>query len=105
MSFTQSVFDKYFRHFGFFYKYIGPKLILVVLLSIFVGLLDGFGLALFMPIFEIAAEGDNFESSQSLGELDFLLDFIKFLGFSLSVQTVLIFMIVLFFVKSGFFCI
>lgn len=102
MRFVQSIFDKYFKHFSFFYKYIGPKLILVVLLSILVGLLDGFGLALFMPIFEIAAEGKDFESSESLGELDFLLDFIKTLGFSLSVQTVLIFMIVLFFVKSVF---
>lgn len=102
MNLYQSIFDKYFRHFGFFYRYIGPKLIVVVFLSILVGLLDGFGLALFMPIFEIAAEGKDFESSESLGELDFLLDIIKSLGFSLTVQTVLVFMIVLFFVKSIF---
>ena len=102
MSFFKKIVDKYFRHFGFFYGYVGPRLFLIILLSILVGVLDGFGLALFIPIFEIAAEGSDFQSSGSMGELEFLLSFIQNLGFSLTINSVMIFMIVLFFVKSIF---
>lgn len=102
MKFLKKIIDKYFRHFGFFYGYVGPRLFIIVLLSILVGLLDGFGLALFIPIFEIAAEGSDFQSSGSMGELEFLLNFVKNIGFSLSINSVMLFMIVLFFVKSIF---
>ncbi len=101
MRFFQNIVDKYFRHFGFFYRYLGPRLWVIILFSLVVGLLDGFGLALFIPIFEIAAEGQNFQSSESMGELQFLLSFIETLGFSLSVTSVMIFMVTLFVVKSG----
>ncbi len=102
MKFLNQFIDKYFRHFGFFYGFIGPRLFIIVLLSLFVGLLDGFGLALFIPLFEIAAEGQDFQSSQSMGELEFLLDFIQGLGFSLTITNVLVFLVFLFFVKSVF---
>jgi subfamily B ATP-binding cassette protein MsbA len=102
MRFLNKIIDKYFRHFGFFYSYVGPRLFIIILLSILVGLLDGFGLALFIPIFEIAAEGSDFKSSGSMGELDFLLTFLENIGFSLTMNSVIIFMIVLFFVKAIF---
>ena len=102
MRFLNKIIDKYFRHFGFFYSYVGPRLFIIILLSILVGLLDGFGLALFIPIFEIAAEGSDFKSSGSMGELDFLLTFLENIGFSLTMNSVMIFMIVLFFVKAIF---
>jgi ABC-type multidrug transport system fused ATPase/permease subunit len=102
MKFLNKIIDKYFRHFGFFYGYVGPRLFIIILLSILVGLLDGFGLALFIPIFEIAADGSDFQSSGSMGELDFLLTFLQDLGFSLSMNSVMVFMIVLFFVKAIF---
>lgn len=102
MKFYQKTIDKYFRHFVFFYRYLGPRLWVILLLSLVVGLLDGFGLALFLPIFEIAAEGQNFKSSESMGELQFLLSFIQGLGFSLTVNSVIVFMVLLFVIKSIF---
>lgn len=102
MIFINKIIEKYFRHFGFFYGYVGPRLFIIVALSIFVGVLDGFGLALFIPIFEIAAEGNDFQSSGSMGELEFLITFLENLGFGLTVNTVMIFMISLFFIKSIF---
>ena len=102
MSFFQKIVDKYFKHFGFFYSYLGPRLLVIILFSFVVGLLDGLGLALFIPIFEIAAEGQDFKSSESMGELQFLLTFIQKLGFSLTVNSVIMFMVALFFIKSIF---
>jgi len=102
MRFLDNIFDKYFRHFKFFYGFLGPRLFVIIFLSLLVGLLDGFGLAMFVPIFEVAADEQMLQSSTSLGELDFLLKFIEGLGFSLTITTIVGFMVVLFAVKSIF---
>lgn len=67
-----------------------------------VGLLDGFGLALFIPIFQIAGDGISQENRDALGNLDFLLDWIEMLGFGLNINVILGVMVVLFVVKSVF---
>jgi ABC-type multidrug transport system fused ATPase/permease subunit len=94
--------QKYFRYFSFFYEYLGYKVILLVGSSFLVGLLDGFGLALFIPIFQIAGDGISQENRDALGNLDFLLDWIEMLGFGLNINVILGVMVVLFVVKSVF---
>ncbi|PZX47684.1 ABC transporter ATP-binding protein [Algoriphagus chordae] len=92
--------QKYFRYFSFFYEYLGYKVIILLLSSLFVGLLDGFGLALFIPVFQMAADGITPESREALGGLSFLLDWIEALGFGLNLNVILIVMIALFVFKS-----
>lgn len=92
--------NKYFRYFAFFYEYLGYKVIILLVSSLFVGLLDGFGLALFIPVFQIAADGITPESREALGKLDFLLDWIDGLGFGLNLNVILSVMMVLFLLKS-----
>jgi len=70
-----------------------------VAFSIFVGLLDGFGLAMFLPLLEMVSDTGGIEPD-SLGRLSFLLDFINDLGLSLNLGTVLGFMTVIFFLKG-----
>jgi subfamily B ATP-binding cassette protein MsbA len=62
--------------------------------------LDGFGLALFIPVFTIAADGITEENRQALGNLDFLLDWIEKLGFGLNLNVILGVMVSLFVLKS-----
>lgn len=92
--------NRYFRYFAFFYDYLGYKLIILLASSLFVGLLDGFGLALFIPVFQMAADGITSESREALGKLDFLLDWIEGLGFGLNLNVILMVMVVLFLFKS-----
>ncbi|OOG74605.1 ABC transporter ATP-binding protein [Algoriphagus sp. A40] len=92
--------QKYFRYFSFFYEYLGYKVILLVVSSLLVGLLDGFGLALFIPVFQIAADGISQENRDSLGNLDFLLDWIEALGLGLNLNVILGVMVALFLLKS-----
>lgn len=92
--------SKYFKYFAFFYEYLGYKVFILILSSLIVGLLDGFGLALFIPVFTMAAEGFTPESREALGNLDFLLDWIEKLGFGLSLNVILVVMVALFFIKS-----
>ena len=67
--------------------------------SIIVGLLDGFGLAMFLPLLEMVSDTGGIEPD-SLGRLSFLLDFINEVGLSLNLGTVLGFMTVIFFLKG-----
>ncbi|MDN3204748.1 ABC transporter ATP-binding protein [Algoriphagus sediminis] len=92
--------SKYFKYFAFFYEYLGYKVFILIISSLVVGLLDGFGLALFIPVFTMAAEGFNPESREALGNLDFLLDWIEKLGFGLSLNVILVVMVALFLIKS-----
>jgi ABC-type multidrug transport system fused ATPase/permease subunit len=95
-----ALMEKYFRHFSFFYSYLGYRSFLLISFSIFVGLLDGFGLAMFIPVFQLAAEGGNLESSESMGELQFLIDWLKIIGLTLDLNTVIVVMVVLFVLKA-----
>lgn len=100
MNFLKKFVLKYFKYFSFFYEYLGIKVIHLVGLSLLVGLLDGFGLALFIPIFTIAADGITDYNRDNLGNLGFLLDWIEKLGFGLNINVILIVMVLLFIIKS-----
>ncbi|MFC3880871.1 ABC transporter ATP-binding protein [Algoriphagus namhaensis] len=92
--------QKYFKYFAFFYEYLGYKVFILIFASLLVGILDGFGLALFIPVFTMAADGFTPESREALGSLNFLLDWIEALGFGLNLNVILVVMVVLFFAKS-----
>ncbi len=66
------------------------------------GVLDGLGLALFIPLFEVAVDPDFSSNSDTLGEFSFLLDFLSNWGIGITIGNILIFMTFLFLVK-GFF--
>jgi len=92
--------SKYFKYFSFFYEYLGAKLFVLIGFSLLVGILDGIGLALFIPVFQMAADGFTQENRDALGNLDFLMDWIEALGFGLNLNVILTVMVVLFLVKS-----
>jgi subfamily B ATP-binding cassette protein MsbA len=94
---------KNFKHFSFFYSFLGVKIFILLSFSLFVGLLDGFGLALFIPIFQFASDNpDDLSSSnpETMGDLQFLLSWIENLGFDLKLNVVISFMIFLFLMKA-----
>ncbi len=68
----------------------------MIVLGVLVGVLDGFGLAMFMPLLEMVNEAKQANGS-SLGNLSFLVTFMDSIGLSLSLTTVLL-MLVFFFV-------
>lgn len=70
-------------------------------MSIIVGLLDGFGLAMFLPLLEMISDQTGSSSAQ-MGNLDFIIDVIKYLGFDLTLVTILLTMIFFFTLKGGF---
>ena len=98
----KGIIEKNFKYFFFFFSYLKYKIFVLILLSLLVGLLDGFGLALFIPLFQVAVDDSSQSTNPELGELDFLLNFMNSVGFNLNVGNILIFMTTLFLIKGIF---
>lgn len=99
MAFIKQFLTKYLKNVAYFYKHLGYRMFIMVFLGILVGILDGFGLAMFMPLLEMVNSPEHADGS-SLGNLDFLVQGIENLGLSVSLLTVLLIM-VLFFIFKG----
>jgi ABC-type multidrug transport system fused ATPase/permease subunit len=91
--------SKYFTHFRFFYSHLRHRIFIALVLSIVVGLLDGFGLAMFLPLLE-SVDGDAKVGSEALGNLGFLIDGLEKVGVPLNLKSIL-FMMLLFFSLKG----
>ena len=91
--------NKYFNSFNYFYSRLGVKIFIAMGLSIVVGILDGFGLAMFLPLLQKVDEGSSVDGS-GLGKLKFLVDGIESIGFSLNLSTILIVMCIFFILKG-----
>ena len=90
---------KYFASFAFFYRFIGTRILIMVGLSIAVSVLDAFGLTMFLPLLQIVS-GDGTMDVEQMGRLSFLVEGAEAIGISMTLLSVLIFMIV-FFVFKG----
>jgi ABC-type multidrug transport system fused ATPase/permease subunit len=91
---------KHFSSLAFFYRYLRYRLLLLLVVSILVGLLDGLGLAMFLPLLEFVADSGTQATTKSMGNLAFLLDGIRAMGLELTLTVVLLTMLAFFFLKG-----
>lgn len=99
MSAIKSLIKKYFTSFTFFYRQNGNKIFIIVALSLFVSILDGFGLSMFLPLLQMV--GNNGEiSAEGLGNLSFLVDALEAFNINLTITTILIVMVIFFILKG-----
>lgn len=90
---------KYFENFSYFYRHLRYRLFLTVGISLLVGLLDGLGLSMFLPLLQVADQESAIDPS-SLGQLSFVLDIIGSIGLGINLLSVLIFMCIFFILKG-----
>src|SRR5690554_2257337 len=86
------------KYFFFYYQRLRWRIPVLLALSAFVALLDGIGLALFIPLFQVAESGNA--ATADLGKLSFVVDGFARLGLSITVGTILLFMILMFSFKG-----
>ena len=65
-----------------------------------IGLLDGFGLALFIPLLQLFNDKSESTSTDDLGGLSFLVDAIDSIGLPFTIYTVLLIIVVFFLLKG-----
>jgi ABC-type multidrug transport system fused ATPase/permease subunit len=99
MNLIKQLLTKYFENLAYFYKHLRYRLFLMIVLGVLVGVLDGFGLAMFMPLLEMVNDTKQANGS-SLGNLSFLIDAMESIGLSLNLTSVLIIMIFFFIIKG-----
>lgn len=85
---------------AFFFKYLKHRIVIYFILSVCVGLLDGFGLAMFVPLLEFVSDNGEVANSAQLGNLSFIVDFITGLGLKLTLDVVLVFVFLIFVLKG-----
>lgn len=100
MKFRASRPTHVFSYFRLFYAYLGKRIFLLLILSMLVGLFDGFGIALFIPLLETVSGGSGTDHARAMGRLGFLLDWTGQVGLNLNLTLVLAGMLGLFLLKG-----
>lgn len=90
---------KYFESFAYFYSVLRYRVFIVLAFSILIGILDGFGLTMFLPLLKMVDETTETDS-EGMGKLSFLVDFIQDAGMPLTLLSILGLMTVFFFLKG-----
>lgn len=99
MRFFKNLVKKYLKHFAYFYSHLGFRVFVALSLSIAVGLLDGLGLAMFLPMLEMV-DGQQEASPEGLGNLSFIVDVMDFIGLQMNLISVLSVMLFFFILKG-----
>jgi ABC-type multidrug transport system fused ATPase/permease subunit len=99
VNLIKKLIAKYFYNFTYFYRYLKNKLFISVALSMAVGFLDGFGLAMFLPLLQMA-DGTKKATSEGMGNLSFIVSWLEQAGIPLTLVIVLAFLCFFFIFKG-----
>jgi len=86
------------KYFSFYFRRLKHRIPILLAISTVTAFLDGLGLALFIPLFQIAEAGES--ASETLGNLAFIVDFFENAGVELTISNLLVFMLLLFAFKA-----
>ena len=92
--------SNFWGYFNFYYRIVGGRFFVYLLLSIVISLMDGLGLAMFIPLLQSVAAGPS--DSESLGQLNGFIRVMESMGLTMNLQTVLMILISLFVLKGLF---
>ena len=84
---------------SYFYEYLKEKVFVAIALNIILGLLDGLGLSMFLPLLQMTDKNISADS-EAMGNLGFLVEWLQALGITVTLRISLI-LIIVFFVLKG----
>ena len=93
--------ENYVSNFVYFYWRMRHRMLVILALSLLVGLLDGFGLTMFIPLLEFAASDTQPATAEQMGNLGFLVDVHQSAGLSVTLPLVLLTMLAFFLLKGA----
>ncbi len=96
----KKLLQKYFHFFFYFYSHLRYRIFISLALSVLVGLLDGLGLAMFIPLLQMVDSANKQVSPEEMGNLAFLGRGLAAMGIPLTLGVVL-FIILFFFSMKG----
>ncbi len=99
-GYLRPILETHFEHLLYFYRRMGYRLFVILGLSLIVGILDGFGMAMFIPLLEFATDNASSPNPESMGNLGFLVDGMMGLGLRPGLTNVLLVMLFFFLIKG-----
>lgn len=99
MKNVKKIIKKYFSSFAYFYGYLRYRVFVVLLLNILIGLLDGLGLTMFLPLLQMA-DGTSEATGENMGNMAFVVDGFNKMGISLTLPTALLILFLFFSFKG-----
>lgn len=97
----KGIFKKYFQYFFYFYSHLRYRIFISLVLSLLVGVMDGFGLAMFIPLLQMVDAANANPDSSNMGNMSFLVDIFNYFGISLSLEVVLAVIFIFFTLKGA----
>ena len=97
--FIGNIIQKNLYYPKYFYKYIGTRFFIVIAFCLLIGVLDGFGLAMFLPLLQLS-DGSKNVNPESLGQMRIILDLLHSFGLELNIVVTLIFLCMFFSLKG-----
>jgi len=96
--------NSFWGYFKFYYRIVGARFFLYLLLSIVISIMDGLGLAMFIPLLQSVSESgaSNSSNNGSLGKLHGFINMMEGMGLTMNLTTVLMILISLFVLKGIF---
>jgi len=88
-------------YFKYFYRWMGKKLLFNIFLAVLLGLMDGLGLALFIPLLNfVNGNPTTANAEESMGKLSIIVDVFSWVGVPLTLVSVLSLMVTIFTIKG-----
>jgi ABC-type multidrug transport system fused ATPase/permease subunit len=93
-----------FQSFSYFYGHLKYRIFLSLVVSLFVGTLDGLGLAMFIPLLKMVDTSGSQSAMETdeLGNLSFLVESIESIGISINLFSILLTILIFFSLKGVF---
>ena len=83
MKKIKELLNKYFAYFVYFYRHLGYRIFITMILSFGIGIIDGFGLTMFIPLLQMV-NGEGTDTGSELGGMSFLVDAFNYVGISMT---------------------
>jgi len=97
-----SFIKKYFKNFVYFYRYLNYRVFILVALTLLFGVMDGLGLSMFLPLFQIAS--DKMENgASSTTDSNGIVQLFQSLHIDFTLFNMLMIMLVFFILKGIFY--
>jgi ABC-type multidrug transport system fused ATPase/permease subunit len=101
MRLLKKIISQNFQSFTFFYAHLRHRAFFIIVVSLFVGLMDGFGLTMFLPLLQITESASKFDNDQ-MGNMSFLVASFDSIGIPLTTYSALVAIMILFTLKGLF---
>jgi subfamily B ATP-binding cassette protein MsbA len=89
-----------FQYLYYFYSFLRYRIFIAFSLSLLKGVLDGFGLAMFIPLLKMSSANQGEIESDGLGNLSFLPKFLESIGITLNITNALLIILTFFCLKG-----